>query len=88
MTDEEIERLKKRMNVFMQEGLPQDEAYDLATAMYHRDQDPQDDRRICFECKHYVGKVCMAITDVYGKRNRPLRFVLQRCDYFNLKGAK
>jgi hypothetical protein len=86
--DKEIERFDKRMNVFMSEGLCREGAYDLASAMFERDRDPHDDRRVCFECTHYVGKACMKIKDKLGKPQMPLRFVLQRCDFFKLKGSK
>ncbi len=86
--DKEIERFDKRMNVFMSEGLCREGAYDLASAMLERDRDPHDDRRVCFECTHYAGKACLKIKDKLGKPQMPLRFVLQRCDFFKLKGSK
>lgn len=92
MTPEELKkavaRFDRRYEAFIKEGLCSDGAYDLASAMYDRDRDPQDDRRVCFECEHYVGKVCMNIRDRLGKPIMPLRFVLQRCEKFQLKGSK
>ncbi len=84
----EIERFDRRMETFRKEGLCNDQAYDLASAMMDRDRDPHDDRRVCFECENYVGKVCMKMKDKLGKPQMPLRFVLQRCENFQLKGSK
>lgn len=86
--DKEIARFNKRMAAFKAEGLCEDGAYDLASSMFERDRDPQDDRRVCFECENYVGKVCMKMRDRYGKPQMPLRFILQRCPDFKLKGKK
>jgi hypothetical protein len=91
MTEEELEkaviRFDRRYKTFLSEGLCDDMAYKLAEQMYERDIDPQDDRRVCFECDNYVGKVCIKIFDK-GRPIMPLRFQLQRCDYFKLKGTK
>ena len=84
----EIERFDRRMETFRKECLCIDQAYDLASAMLDRDRDPHDDRRVCFECENYVGKVCMKMRDKLGKPQMPLRFVLQRCENFQLKGSK
>ena len=84
----EIQRFDRRMETFRKEGLCNDQAYDLASAMLDRDRDPHDDRRVCFECENYVGKVCMKMKDKLGKPQMPLRFVLQRCENFQLKGSK
>lgn len=86
--DRQIERFNKRMQTFITEGLCEDGAYDLASAMMERDNDPQDDRRVCFECENYVGKACMKMRDKKDKPIMPLRFILQRCEYFQLKGTK
>jgi hypothetical protein len=92
MKEENIERSVLRMNrrieTFIKEGLCEKQAYELAESMWQRDEDPQDDRRVCFECQNYVAKVCMKMNDKLGKPQMPLRFVLQRCDYFELKGVK
>jgi hypothetical protein len=92
MTEEEMEkafaRYKRRVETFMQEGLCEEGAYDLADQMFERDRDGHDDRRVCFECQNYVGRVCMKMKDKLGKPQMPLRFILQRCDYFQLKGSK
>ena len=86
--EKEIKRFDRRMETFLKEGLCYEGAYDLASEMFDRDRDPHDDRRVCFECENYVGKVCMKMRDKLGKPIMPLRFVLQRCDYFQLKGSK
>ena len=86
--NKEVKRFDRRMETFRKEGLSNDEAYDLASAMFDRDRDPQDDRRVCFECTHLAGKVCLMMRDKYGKPQIPLRFILQRCPDFQLKGQK
>ena len=86
--EKEIKRFDRRMETFRKEGLCNDQAYDLASAMMDRDRDPHDDRRVCFECDNYVGKVCMKMRDKLGKPMMPLRFVLQRCEHLQLKGSK
>ena len=92
MTEEQleqaIERHARRRKVFMEEGLCEDKAFALAEQMFERDKDPHDDRRVCFECSHYVAKHCTKITDKFGKPTMQLRFILQRCDHFKLKGTK
>lgn len=88
MTDQEITRFNRRLDIFIREGLCRQGAFDLATAMHNRDMDPDDDRRVCFECQNYTGKVCLELTDHRGKYQMPLRFILQRCDSFKLKGTK
>lgn len=79
-----IKRHARRQKVFMEEGLTEDQAFDLAELMYTRDTDPQEDRRICFECEHYKNKMCSKIKDKFQKPTQQLRFTLQRCDYFEL----
>lgn len=86
--DKAVVRFDRRMDTFIKEGLSNDEAYDLASAMHDRDRDPQDDRRVCFECANYTGKVCLKMKDNKGKYLMPLRFILQRCEMFKLKGTK
>jgi hypothetical protein len=89
MTDEldkKVARHYRRMQTFVDNGLPELEAFDLADAMWNRDEDPQDDRRVCFECAHDINKHCSAIKNKFGKPTMQLRFILQRCDYFRLKG--
>ena len=86
--EKEVKRFDRRMETFRKEGLSNDEAYDLASAMFDRDRDPQDDRRVCFECENLAGKVCLKMRDRQGKPQIPLRFILQRCENFQLKGSK
>jgi hypothetical protein len=92
MKEEELEkaaiRFDRRYKTFVSEGLCEDTAYKLAEQMFERDRDPQDDRRVCFECDNYLGRVCIKMKDKMGKPTMPLRFVLQRCDFFKLKGTK
>jgi hypothetical protein len=78
---------RRRFNRFVAEGLSQDEAHELASQMTRRDNDIGDDRRVCFECTHYKDKLCHKILNRW-KPTQQLRFILQRCDYFELRGAK
>jgi hypothetical protein len=92
LTEEELEIAvtvhARRRKVFMEEGLCEEQAWDLAEAMFERDRDIGDDRRVCFECRNYIAKMCTAITDKYGRPTMQLRFILQRCPKFILKGKK
>ena len=92
MTEEQlemaIERHARRYKTFVEEGMCSDQAWELADQMWERDADISDDRRVCFECTNYVARHCTKITDKFGKPTMQLRFMLQRCDYFNLKGKK
>jgi len=88
MTEEEDKRFMRRKSVFVNEGLPEDDALDLAYSMLERDRDEFDDRRVCFECQNYINKFCTKMFDNRSKKIIPLRFILQRCDLFELKGKK
>lgn len=81
-TAAEVARFVRRAGVFRQEGLSAGQAERLAEQMLHRDRPGSgDDRRVCFECKHLRPNArCRP-------GHMPLRFVLQRCDGFELKGA-
>jgi len=84
--DKAMVRFEKRRLTFIREGLTPEEAFSLAERMYERDKDPQDDRRVCFECKHLSGSKCHGIK-VAGKPTDAMRFMLQRCEAFSLKGV-
>lgn len=89
-TDEEIRRFQNRVKRLQSEGMTEVEAEELATRLLHRDRpDSGDDRRICLECVGLRGRVC-AFASRLGLRtgHEPLRFILQRCDGFVLRGAK
>ena len=94
MTEEEIEmataKHERRTKAFMDAGLTREAAWVLADKLFDRDADPQDDRRLCFECKRYDSKsgTCPKIVDRKGYPQQPLRFILQRCDWIQLKGKK
>lgn len=92
MTEEEIEiavaKHARRRKVFMEEGLCEDGAWELADKLWERDADIGDDRRVCFECRNYVNKHCTKYLDKYGRPTMPLRFILQRCPHFDLRGSK
>jgi len=95
MTEEELEiaigRHNRRFKTFMSEGLSEQEAWDLADQLFERDREGLDDRRLCFECKNYdtEKRTCNKIfpngkADLVGE----LRFMLQRCPHFSLRGKK
>ena len=92
MTEEQLEKAiethARRRKVFIEEGLCEEKAWDLAEQMFERDKDCHDDRRVCFECKNYVNRHCIAYTDKFNRATMQLRFVLQRCPKFILKGKK
>lgn len=79
-SEEEVKRFMKREAVFSKEGFKDSER--LAEQMLNRDRDPSDNRRLCFECINLRGRTCLA------QSVPPLRFILQRCDLFSLRGAK
>ena len=81
-TDDERARYQRRLDTFVREGLEQPEAERLARMMLTRDRELDfDTRRVCFECKHLKRNATCAA------RLIPLRFVLQRCERFELRGA-
>lgn len=75
------ERYQRRLDTFVREGLERPEAERLARMMMERDRpDSGDDRRVCFECRNLKPNArCRA-------GFLPYRFVLQRCDRFELRG--
>jgi len=80
---------KRRRDKFVSEGLPMEEAGELAGHMMLRDREGGlDDRRVCFECRHLAVKYCTVIKDRFGRPSQQLRFILQRCPSFELKGKK
>jgi hypothetical protein len=79
----ELEVFARRVKIFVKEGLNEEEAEGLAEAMLVRDAEG-DDRRVCFECTKY--QPAKVLCSVY--RKRPLRFTLQRCEFFDLRGKK
>jgi hypothetical protein len=88
---EEMEELiwKRRKDKFVSEGCPEPQAHELAATMMLRDrEDDPDCLRTCFECKHLKGRHCEGITDRFGKPTTQMRFILQRCPTFVLKGKK
>ena len=74
-----MKRHARRMDVFMNAGLSESKAYDLADAMFERDRMLfDDDRRICFECNHFdIQSGCKV-----GRNPSP--FELQECPSFVL----
>ena len=92
MTEEQLEKAidthARRRKVFVENGLIESDAWDLAEQMFTRDKEKLDDRRVCFECEHLKGRECHGITDRFGKPTTQMRFILQRCPTFKLKGKK
>jgi len=83
-----IKRHERRRKHFIAEGLSDTEAYELAEKLWERDMFPElDDRRVCFECKHYNEKStrCESIRDLKGALTATMRFALQRCNSFEVK---
>jgi hypothetical protein len=78
---------KRRYLKLVDEGLEPDEAHELAAQLMMRDRDGFDDRRICLECTHYSNRLCNKILHRW-KPTQQLRFILQRCDFIELKGSK
>ena len=79
-TDSEIARFQKREAAFIKNGLGIDDAEKLAETMLYRDRpDEDDDRRVCFECKHFAPEKCRN-----GQALNP--FVMQRCHWVELRG--
>jgi hypothetical protein len=81
MTDTEITRFVRRRDTFIQHGLPEPDADKLADQLMRRDRPSEgDDRRVCWECQHFKPMLCL-------KRQAALPWILQRCDFFKLKGT-
>jgi len=85
----------RRKAAFVAAGCHPEEAAELAYHMMIRDREnrgstnPLDDRRVCFECKHLDRqKYCNAYKDHQDRPVPQLRFTLQRCPKFELKGKK
>lgn len=94
LTEEELEKavviFKRREALFVADGLSPNEAYELADKLFVRDSyNPQDNRRLCFECNHHSipKKTCSKILE-FGKPTLQLRYDLQRCEHFSLRGKK
>ena len=75
----------RRRETFEAHGLSEDHAWDLAEAMFDRDRDPDDDRRICFECKNFNKLLQNCAAKHFGTASAPYRFVLARCGGFEIK---
>jgi hypothetical protein len=90
--DSDWTTMERRTNHFVEAGCPEDDAVELAYSMMVRDRENTehvlDDRRVCFECKGLNGRNCLFVKDKLGKSVPPLRFILQRCPEFQLKGKK
>lgn len=70
----------RRRRIFEAEGLSSQEAQKLADSLDARDE--FDDRKLCFECANYTKRKTCSKLIRNGKEQPPLRFVLQRCEWF------
>lgn len=78
-TEQETARYHRRVAAFTQHGLEASDAERLADQLLRRDRPEEgDDRRVCFECRHFKPMRCFA-------GEPPIPFVLQRCPKFQLK---
>lgn len=84
-----VKRHERRRERFEAEGLSTEEAYELADLLFERDKSAND-RRLCFECQNYSdnAKTCSKILDSKKRPVTPLRFILQRCEWFSLRSVK
>lgn len=81
-----MELHERRRLFFIKEGLPEDDAFELANRVKRRDSDPLDDRKLCFECANYrKNKTCLKRLDRKGIPQSCLPFILQRCEDFRGK---
>jgi hypothetical protein len=93
MNGAEIQTLEARLHKFIGKGLARNDSVALADKLVHRDRD-QDDRRVCLECKHFVGHGAgswrcgswqaagIAIRSCDAQLPAVLVVLLQRCDGF------
>lgn len=84
--DAEIRRFQARTTILQRRGIVEQDAEDLAERLTLRDRE-SDDRRLCFECRHYRNGRCgdhtragIGSADV----GRTLAGMLQRCPGFQL----
>jgi len=83
-SESEIETYQRRLAV-LRKGLSEVDAERLAEEMLRRDRPGSgDDRRICLECRGYRNGSCKRSP----RRLEPVATVLQRCDWFALKGGR
>jgi hypothetical protein len=84
----------RRRNAFIREGLDEVDAWNLSEQMFDRDMEIEGNDlqggqlRVCFECKNYKKGLCQAIRNSKGDPTVPNKFVLQKCDFFMLRGSK
>ena len=91
MTEQEEFLFKRRKAKFVEEGFDLQKgnsSTDLANQMMMRDRDPDDHRRLCFECQNFAVKFCTKKLNEYGGPSHSLKYVLQNCVAFKLKGSK
>ena len=86
MTEKEEVTFKRRKAKFDDENYF--DSKNLANQMMNRGKDEDDKRRLCFECQNLVGKNCIKLLDSFKKPSEPLKFTLQNCVAFKLKGIK
>jgi len=93
MNGVEVDTFATRLHQFTSKGLARNDSEALADKLVHRDRD-QDDRRVCLECKHFVGHGAgswrcgswqaagIAIRSCDAQFPADLVVLLQRCDGF------
>ena len=81
-TEEELQAWRRReQRLIEQESMNEAAAAQLADGMQSRDRDlPDDDRRICPECRHWQGRRCKR-----GIKSAP--YILQRHDCIEVRGS-
>ena len=81
-TEAELKTHIRRTQLLQQqEGIHENQATQLADAMQSRDRDlPQDDRRICPECRNWQKRKCTR-----GIKSAP--YILQRHDCIEVRGS-
>ena len=81
-TEAELKTHIRRTQLLQQqEGIHENQANQLADAMQSRDRDlPQDDRRICPECRKWQNRKCT-------EGRKPLPYILQRHDCIEVRGS-
>lgn len=81
-SDAEIETYQRRLAA-LKKGMSEVDAERLAEEMLRRDRPGSgDDRRICLECRGFRNPTCTRAP----RRLEPVPTVLQRCDWFAMKG--
>jgi virulence-associated protein VagC len=86
--DASIGQFVARVSLFLRRGISATDADDLAQRLHLRDLQA-DDRRLCLECRHLVGRRCASHLAAGVGRDLPEALVmqLQRCPEFKDSAA-